>query len=209
MTPAMTSASTYGTKMIMRRTPWPRILRLSSSAMARPSGSWMTIETTTMIRLCWSASMKTVVRQHARVVLEADEVVQRAEPVPAVDRELDGLDDRHQHEDHEQEQRRRHEEERSRGACASRSASRGVRPGPGPPAAPSAAGDRGLRGGRAGEAVTPTRAVASSATSVTSPRQPPPAWRRRCPAGSPCRRTAGRSRRSWRRRRSAPNAVSR
>ncbi|CAM5791452.1 hypothetical protein CPER28S_02837 [Cellulomonas persica] len=57
MTPAMTSDSTYGTKMIVRRIPWPRILRFSSSAMARPSGSWMAIDATTMIMLCWNASM--------------------------------------------------------------------------------------------------------------------------------------------------------
>ena len=37
-TPAITSDSTYGTKTIVRSRPRPRILRLSSSAIARPEG---------------------------------------------------------------------------------------------------------------------------------------------------------------------------
>ena len=60
MMPAMTSASTYGTKMSVRRTPWPRKLRLSSRAMARPSGQLDQRATpTTMISVVRSASMKT------------------------------------------------------------------------------------------------------------------------------------------------------
>ena len=36
MTPAITSATTYGTKTIVRSSPRPRIRRLSSSASAEP-----------------------------------------------------------------------------------------------------------------------------------------------------------------------------
>ena len=58
-TPAITSESTYGTKMMVRSIPWKRILRLSSSAMARPSGSCTRIDSTTMVMLCRNASVKT------------------------------------------------------------------------------------------------------------------------------------------------------
>ena len=58
-TAAMTSASTYGTKMIVRSRPWPRIFRLSRSAMATPSGSWSRIEPTTMTMLWPTALRKT------------------------------------------------------------------------------------------------------------------------------------------------------
>ena len=65
-TPAITSDSTYGTKMMVRSRPWPRILRLSSSAIARPSGSCTRIDSTTMIMLCANASVKTSFVQHRR-----------------------------------------------------------------------------------------------------------------------------------------------
>ena len=58
-TPAITSASTYGTNTIVRSSPRPRIWRLSSSATARPSGSWIRIEANTMMKLCVTAPVKT------------------------------------------------------------------------------------------------------------------------------------------------------
>ena len=142
-----------------------------------------------------------VVVEHAHIVLQADEVDQRAVALPAVGRELDGPDDRHHHEEQEQQEGGCHEEGDLQALAESRSRPTASARGRGHRPRRSATGDRGLGEDVAGEAVTPTRAVVSSATSVTSPRQPPPAWRRRCPAGWPGRRRPGRSRRSWRHRR--------
>ena len=58
-TPAMTSESTYGTKIMVRSTPCPRILRLRSRAIASPTGSCTRIDRTTMIMLCRKASVNT------------------------------------------------------------------------------------------------------------------------------------------------------
>ena len=58
-TPAITSASTYGTNTIVRRRPRPWMCRLSSSATASPSGSWMRTEAKTMMKLWVTAPVNT------------------------------------------------------------------------------------------------------------------------------------------------------
>ncbi len=45
--------------MMVRSTPCPRIRRLSSRAIASPTGSCTRIESTTMVMLCRKASVNT------------------------------------------------------------------------------------------------------------------------------------------------------
>ena len=68
-----------------------------------------------MIMLCLKAPTEDLVGQHRDVVLQADEVDERAEALPAVERELHGPRDRPDHEDQEQGQRGADEEEHLQG----------------------------------------------------------------------------------------------
>ena len=134
-----------------------------------------------------------LVGQHVAVVVDPDEVVHRAEALPAVERHPHRRDDRPDDEDRHQRQRRRHEERDLQALPPSRPDGPGGHPALLAPGGPS---ERcGRRGG--GDALICHGQLTSP---VTSRRPRPAASRRRRPAGTPRRRTAARSRRSWPRR---------
>ena len=79
--------------------------RLSITASASENGIWIASDRTTTSRLLPMARPEAVARQRDLVVLEADEVGERREPVPLVQAEVGGLDDREHHEQHVERQR--------------------------------------------------------------------------------------------------------
>ena len=59
MTAVTAGGSTYGAKITMRRNVRPGNLRFSSSAIPRLSGSWMTSDSTVMMKMCSIACRNT------------------------------------------------------------------------------------------------------------------------------------------------------
>ena len=84
MTPATTSARTYGTKIMSRSTVRPRSGRLSSSAMPRPSGSWMASDSASSDEVVADRATGTPCPPAPRGSSPGPtKLVERAEPVPA------------------------------------------------------------------------------------------------------------------------------
>ncbi len=108
-TPVTTSERTYGAKNSVRRIARPLIRVLSSIASPSANGIWNANDSTMMMTLWRSAAVKLRVGERSPEVVEADELVERLEPVPVVQAVAHALHDRIDDE-HAVEQQRRREE---------------------------------------------------------------------------------------------------
>ncbi len=101
-TPVTTSDSTYGAKNSVRSSARPAILALSSSARPRANGIWSSSESTMIVDVVPHRVAEQRVVERPTEVVEADELVERLEPVPVEHAVAHALHDRVEH-----EQRRR------------------------------------------------------------------------------------------------------
>ena len=115
--PVTTSERTYGRKNSSRNMARPRNRRLSITASASENGIWIASDRTMTSTLLPIAARKASLRQRDLVVLEADEVGERLQPVPLVEAVVRGLDDREQDE-HDVERERRQQEQRRSSATS-------------------------------------------------------------------------------------------
>ena len=108
--PVIASDSTYGTKNSSRKMARPGKRRLSRTASASENGIWRSERQDDDQHVVAHRLPEHVARQGNLVVLEPDEVRQRPEPVPLVQAEMRGLEDRDDDEDEVQRQRGQEEE---------------------------------------------------------------------------------------------------
>ena len=108
--PVIASDSTYGTKNSSRKMARPGKRRLSRTASASENGIWRSERQDDDQHVVAHRLPEHVARQGDLVVLEPDEVRQRAEAVPLVQAELGRLEDRDDDEDEVQHERGQQEE---------------------------------------------------------------------------------------------------
>ena len=196
-TPAMTSESTYGTKMIVRKQPGPATCRLSSSAIASAERQLHQDRRTTMIMLCRNASGRPRWSAPRRSSRSPTKSTSGPKPFQLYRRDTHGAEPIGQTTKTPNSDQCRTDEEEDLEPISRR--------GPAPaPAAPP--GRRPCGSTTGGHRRWPVPRMARSRGGHRGRHfsaRPPAASSPRCPAGSPCRRRSVRSRRSSRRRRTA------